>query len=57
MDRSQLAPINELESKVFNNNNKITLSKIHRQAENNPILPILNELRNHHKLKFYDIKR
>ena len=55
MDRSQLAPINESESKVFNNNNKITLSKIHRQAENNPILPILNELRNHHKLKFYDI--
>lgn len=55
MDRSQLAPINEKESKVFNNKHKITLSKIHRQAENNPILPILNELRNHHKLKFYDI--
>ena len=54
-DRSQLAPINEKESKVFNNKHKITLSKIHRQAENNPILPILNELRNHHKLKFYDI--
>ena len=54
-DVSQLSPINESESKVFNNENKITLSKIHRQAENNPILPLLTELRTQYKRKFYNI--
>ena len=54
MDKSQLAPINERESKVFNNTT-ITLDKIHRQAENNPILPILAQLRVGHKTRFNEI--
>lgn len=54
-DVSQLSPINETESKVFNNANKITLSKIHRQAEDNPILPVLSELRTKYKNRFTDI--
>ena len=54
-DKSQLSPINETESKVFDNLNKITLSRIHRQAEDNPILPILAELRTKYKTRFTDI--
>lgn len=44
-DFKQLAPINESLSKVASCKNKISLTKIHRQAEDNPIMPVLTKLR------------
>lgn len=47
-DIKQLIPVKgSTVSKVFKLKNKFELTKIYRQSENNPIMPILNELREH----------
>lgn len=45
-DRAQLRPVNSLTtSKVFNVENRFTLTKIYRQSENNALMPLLTTLR------------
>ena len=45
-DKAQLRPVNSLTtSKVFNVENKFTLTKIYRQSENNALMPLLTTLR------------
>lgn len=45
-DKCQLRPVNSLTtSKVFNLEDKYTLTKVYRQAENNALMPILTTLR------------
>ena len=52
-DSAQLRPVdNDDISKVFNNPNIARLTQIFRQDEANAILPILSNLREHHKISF-----
>ena len=45
-DAAQLEPVNDYKiSKVFNNNDTIYLTTIHRQQENNLLIPLLTTLR------------
>lgn len=45
-DKAQLRPVNSLTtSKVFNVENKFTLTKIYRQSKNNALMPLLTTLR------------
>lgn len=55
-DASQLEPINDYKiSKVFNNNDTIHLTTIHRQQENNLLIPLLTKLRTESVDLFYPI--
>lgn len=54
-DIAQLKPINEATSKVFSINNKVNLTKIYRQAEDNIILNVLTVLRDQCVDHFQDI--
>lgn len=52
-DKAQLRPVNSLTtSKVFNVENKFTLTKIYRQSENNALMPLLTTLRTNLVHKF-----
>jgi exodeoxyribonuclease-5 len=56
-DDKQLYPVKEKElSKPFQCNHQYYLSKVYRQQENNPLLDILNTLRDHSIKQFYEIR-
>lgn len=52
-DIAQLRPVdNDDVSKVFNNANTVRLTQIFRQNDENMLLPLLSDLRKHHKVDF-----
>ena len=53
-DRAQINPVGveEKSSKVFDSPNIVSLTKLHRQQENNGLIPLLFELRKKYKPKF-----
>lgn len=56
-DDKQLYPVKEKKlSKPFQCNHQYYLSKVYRQQENNPLLDILNTLRDHSIKQFYEIR-
>lgn len=56
-DPAQLQGVNNKgKSLAFSCTNKVTLTTIHRQSEDNGLLPLLSELRNKHKAIFSSIE-
>lgn len=56
-DKCQLRPVNSLTtSKVFNLQDRYTLTKIYRQAENNALMPILTTLRSETIDMFHSVR-